>query len=74
LHTRYQQIAMLDAETGELMECRLEHESGEARALDTKYANEWGTRYFWGTRQTTVECQAKSLYGDRGQLKSAWRF
>jgi hypothetical protein len=28
LHTRYQQIAMLDAETGELTERRPEHESG----------------------------------------------
>ncbi len=33
LHTRYQQIAMLDKETGELVERRLEHESGEARAF-----------------------------------------
>ena len=33
LHTRYQQIAMLDAKTGELVERRLEHESGEARAF-----------------------------------------
>lgn len=33
LHTRYQQIAMLDAETGELVERRLEHESGEVRAF-----------------------------------------
>jgi hypothetical protein len=33
LHTRYQQIAMLGAETGELVERRLEHESGEARAF-----------------------------------------
>lgn len=32
LHTRYQQIAMLDSETGELIERRLEHENGEARA------------------------------------------
>ena len=31
LHTRYQQIAMLDEETGEVVERRLEHESGEAR-------------------------------------------
>ncbi len=31
LHTRYQQIAMLDAETGELLERRLEHEGGQAR-------------------------------------------
>ena len=35
LHTRYQQIAMLDTETGELVERRLEHESGEARAFYT---------------------------------------
>jgi len=33
LHTRYQQIAMLDQKTGELVECRLEHESGEAKAF-----------------------------------------
>jgi hypothetical protein len=30
LHTRYQQIAMLDKETGELMGRRLEHAGGEA--------------------------------------------
>ena len=33
LHTRYQQIAMLDRETGELVQRRLEHENGEARAF-----------------------------------------
>jgi hypothetical protein len=33
LHTRYQQIAMVDTETGELTERRLEHESGQARAF-----------------------------------------
>ena len=33
LHTRYQQIATLEQETGELIERRLEHESGEARAF-----------------------------------------
>ena len=33
LHTRYQQIALLDAATGELEERRLEHESGEAQAF-----------------------------------------
>lgn len=30
-HTRYQQIAMLDEQTGELVERRLEHENGEAQ-------------------------------------------
>jgi hypothetical protein len=33
LHTRYQQIAMLDTDTGEVVERRLEHENGEARAF-----------------------------------------
>lgn len=32
-HTRYQQIAMLNTETGELVERRLEHENGEARTF-----------------------------------------
>ncbi len=32
-HTRFQQIAMLDTETGEVIERRLEHENGEARAF-----------------------------------------
>lgn len=40
LHTRYQQIAMLDTETGELTERRLEHENGQARAF---YAGLTGT-------------------------------
>jgi hypothetical protein len=33
LHTRYQQIAMLDQKTGELIERRLEQASGEVRSL-----------------------------------------
>jgi transposase len=32
-HTRFQQIEMLDTETGEVVEKRLEHESGEAKAF-----------------------------------------
>ena len=36
LHTRYQQIAMLDEETGELVERRLEHANGEAREFYSK--------------------------------------
>jgi len=35
LQTRYQQIAMLDNETGELIERRLEHASGEAKEFYT---------------------------------------
>jgi hypothetical protein len=30
LHTRYQQVAMLDTDTGELVERRLEHERSVA--------------------------------------------
>lgn len=33
LHTRYQQVAMLDQATGEVVERRLGHENGEARAF-----------------------------------------
>jgi transposase len=32
-HTRFQQIAMLDTVTGEIIERRLEHETGEAKAF-----------------------------------------
>jgi hypothetical protein len=32
-HTHYQQIAVMDTETGELVERRLEHANGEARAF-----------------------------------------
>ena len=46
LHTRYQQIAMLDTETGELIERRLEHANGEARAF---YA-ELQVRCGWASR------------------------
>ncbi len=30
-HTRFQQIAMMDFQTGEILERRLDHEAGEAR-------------------------------------------
>jgi len=33
LHTRTQQIALLDTETGELVERQLEHENGEAKSF-----------------------------------------
>ena len=32
-HSRFQQIAMLDEQTGEIIERRLEHETGEARTF-----------------------------------------
>ena len=30
-HTRFQQIAMMDCQTGEIIERRLDHQAGEAR-------------------------------------------
>jgi len=38
LHTRYQQIAMLDEETGEMVERRLEHATGEAKEFYAQLA------------------------------------
>ena len=38
LHTRYQQIAMLDEETGEFVERRLEHANGETKEFYAKLA------------------------------------
>ena len=32
-HSRYQQIACVDTETGDLIERRLEHQNGEARGV-----------------------------------------
>ncbi len=38
LHTHYQKIAMLDREAGELLERRLEHAGGQARAFYSQLA------------------------------------
>jgi len=32
-HTRYQQVAMMEDTTGELMERRLDHQNGEAQSF-----------------------------------------
>ena len=61
LHTRYQQIAMLDKETGELIELRLEHESGEARAFyagcptHRALCDVWASRHKLTRRAITVK-------------------
>jgi transposase len=76
LHTRYQQIAMLDAETGELTERRLEHESGQARAF---YAGLAGavrvgieatghTRWF---ERMLAEMGHELWIGDAAQIRAA---
>jgi transposase len=76
MHTRYQQIAMLDAETGELTERRLEHESGQARAF---YAGLAGavrvgieatghTRWF---ERMLAEMGHELWIGDAAQIRAA---
>ena len=76
LHTRYQQIAMLDTETGELIERRLEHANGEARAF---YASLQGpvrvgieatghTRWF---ERLLAELGHELWIGDAAQIRAA---
>lgn len=42
-HTRFQQVAMLDPTTGEIVERRLEHEKGEAE----KFTGHFQVRLVW---------------------------
>ena len=76
LHTRYQQIAMLDTETGEVIERRLEHANGEARAF---YAGLQGpvrvgieatghTRWF---ERLLAELGHELWIGDAAQIRAA---
>jgi len=63
LHTRYQQIAMLDTETGELVERRLEHENGEARAF---YAGLVGRQARVGIEATGHTHWFEAMLGELG--------
>ena len=76
LHTRYQQIAMLDEETGELIERRLEHGNGEAKEF---YSNLSGlarvgieatghTRWF---EQLLLELGHELWIGDAARIRAA---
>jgi transposase len=76
LHTRYQQIAMLDQETGELIERRLEHATGEAKAF---YAGLMGevrvgieatghTRWF---ERMLAELGQELWIGDAAQIRAS---
>jgi hypothetical protein len=62
-HTRFQQIAMMDSQTGEIIERRLDHEAGEAQkfyaALRVQPASGWkpqgehsGLNGCWPSRDT----------------------
>ncbi len=60
-HTRFQQIAMLDPETGEVIERRLEHEGGEAQAF---YAGLSGARV--GMEATGYARWFERMLGEQG--------
>jgi transposase len=64
LHTRYQQIAMLDTESGELIERGLEHENGEARAF---YAALVGRRVRVGIEATGHTHWFEAMLAELGQ-------
>jgi len=76
LHTRYQQIAMLDEETGELIERRLEHANGEAREFYTSLSGPvrvgieatGHTRWF---ERLLAELKQELWMGDAARIRAA---
>ena len=62
LHTRYQEIAMLDTATGEVVKRRLGHENGEARAF---YAH-LGERALVGIEATGCTAWFERLLAELG--------
>ena len=76
LHTRYQQIAMLDTETGELMERRLEHDNGEARVFYAGSAGagargDRGHRPHHWFERLLAELGHELWMGDAAQIRAA---
>jgi len=76
LHTRYQQIAMLDKETGELIERRLEHANGEARAFYSELAGPVlvgveATGYTRWFERMLAELGHELWIGDAAQIRAA---
>ena len=69
-HTRYQQIAMMDEATGELIERRLDHESGEAQAFYREFAGA-GAR---GHRSDGSDSLVRALAGGTGSRVVDRRF
>ena len=76
LHTRYQQVAMLDTETGELSERRLEHANGEARRFYSELKGKvrvgieatGHTRWF---ERLLAELGHELRIGDAAQIRAA---
>jgi len=76
LHTRYQQIAMLDDQTGELTERRLEHEGGQARAFYAGLASPVrvgieATGYTQWFERMLGELGQELWFGDAAQIRAS---
>jgi transposase len=75
-HTRFQQIAMLDSTTGEVIERRLEHETGEARAFyaalpgPARVGMEATFNAQWFERMLS-ECGHELWIGDAAEIRAA---
>lgn len=75
-HTRFQQIAMLDTTTGELVERRLEHDTGEARkfyaalpgparvGMEATVATQWFEKML-------SQCGHELWFGDAAEIRAA---
>jgi transposase len=75
-HTRYQQIAMLDEATGEMVEQRLEHENGEAQKFYAQLPKPArvgveATGYMQWFEQLMVELGHELWIGDAAKIRAA---
>src|ERR1700730_18745277 len=75
-HTRYQQIAMLNTETGELVERRLEHENGEAHTFYAQLAKPVrvgieATGYTQWFEQMLAELGQELWVGDAAEIRAS---
>ena len=73
LHTRYQVIAMLDTEGGEIVTRRLEHENGEAKAFYAglpKPSLIEATSYMWWFERMVAELKHELWVGDAAEIRA----
>ena len=75
LHTRYQVIAMLDTEGGEIVTRRLEHEHGEAKAFyaglpKPSLIGIEATSYTWWFERMVAELKHELWVGDPAEIRA----
>ncbi len=75
LHTRFEQIAMLDTETGEWVEKKLEHDNGEAKRFyeglrESALVGVETTGYALGFAQMLGELGHELVVGDAAKIRA----